>query len=72
MTPSPSLCVPRSAIAKISHDERALDATLRERFTYLLRIARVLGDESPTIMDAVAERRALIAYEFRCRLGSRP
>ena len=71
MTAPVSLCPNRSALVIApfcvkSHDQRALDATLRERFRYLLRIARLLGTDSAAIET---ENSRVIAYEFHAKLG---
>ena len=70
-----SLIVPQSFRAVIaplcvkSHDQRALDATLRDRFRYLLRIARLLGTDSAAIENEIISRKHAIAYEYHCKLG---
>lgn len=74
LTPAVSLYPYRSA-SGISyscvrtHDQRALDTTLRHRFPYLVRIARTIGAESPTVLDAVADRRAAIVAEYKMITG---
>ena len=52
-----------------SHDERALDATLRDRFHYLLNRASREGCDSPKLSDHIELIQPLIAYEFHQRLG---
>ena len=77
-SPSVSLSLHRSggvissrSSKSLSHDERALDATLRDRFRYLLGRAKSQGWDSPKITGHIDQIHNLIAYEFRCKLGGR-
>lgn len=76
MTAPVSLCPNRSALVIApfcvkSHDQRALDATLRDRFRYLLGRASVDGWDSPKIESHINLILPLIAYEFSGKLGRR-
>lgn len=48
-----------------THDERALDATLRARFEYLLKLCKDFPRDDPTIRYIVEERLPLIVAEYR-------